>query len=165
MSQQQQQQCCGVNVLSLCRILVSMLQPTGNTVIIGQPTSTLGPDGPDGQPQPIPMPMPMPPPEPQAPTSAEPAGRRTPGDVTRVEMTLTEWMSLNKQKQQPFESSFRSSHIQPLPETHRPRDQPARPPAPPCPLHLHPLQHLPGGHLEAVSRLHGPHVWRRVHVH
>ncbi|XP_026174582.1 dnaJ (Hsp40) homolog, subfamily C, member 5 gamma a isoform X2 [Mastacembelus armatus] len=56
-------------------------QDGGNTVIICQPTSNLGPEGPEGQNQPIPLPMPMPPPQPQSQTSASPAGEENPGET------------------------------------------------------------------------------------
>lgn len=59
----------------------SCSNPTGNTVIIGQPTSNLGPESPEGQSQPIPLPMPMPPPEPKSPTSTNPAGEENPGET------------------------------------------------------------------------------------
>ncbi|XP_029984929.1 dnaJ (Hsp40) homolog, subfamily C, member 5 gamma a isoform X1 [Sphaeramia orbicularis] len=57
-------------------------QDGGNTVIIGQPTSKLSPESPEGQQsQPIPLPLPMPPPEPQSPTAASPAGEENPGET------------------------------------------------------------------------------------
>lgn len=55
-------------------------QDGGNTVIIGQPTSNLGPETPEGQSMPIPLPMPVPPPEPQSPTSVNPVVEDRPGE-------------------------------------------------------------------------------------
>lgn len=74
------------NMLSRCRIRVcSCSDPTGYTVIIGQPKSNLGPESPEGQsqpiPMPLPMPLPMPPPEPQSPVPASPAGEENPGET------------------------------------------------------------------------------------
>lgn len=61
--------------------LCSRSDPTGYTVIIGQPKSNPGADGPEGpsQPAPVPLPMPMPPAEAQSPSPAGPAGEENPG--------------------------------------------------------------------------------------
>jgi len=59
----------------------SSSNPTGNTIIIIQPTSNLDSESPEDQSKPIPLPMPMPPPEPQSPTSANAAGEENPGET------------------------------------------------------------------------------------
>lgn len=59
----------------------SCSNPTGYTVIIGQPTSNPDPESPKGQSQSIPLPMPMPPPGPQSPGSASAAGEENPGET------------------------------------------------------------------------------------
>ncbi|XP_060947643.1 dnaJ (Hsp40) homolog, subfamily C, member 5 gamma a isoform X1 [Limanda limanda] len=62
--------------------LSSCSNPTGNTVIIGQPKSNPAPESSDGPGRPIPLPLAMPPPaEPKAPSSAGPAGAENPGET------------------------------------------------------------------------------------
>lgn len=53
--------------------------PAGCTVIIGQPTSNLGPDSPEGQGQPIPLAMAMPPAQTERPGG--PAGEEHSGET------------------------------------------------------------------------------------